>query len=209
MASGLRGVREPIHKRGSLITQRQYFAHYRAKPDSECELRVRAMALEVLRPQIVVPRGQQLERFLRRFEDIVIARHAGLKEVVHPLTQEMRRRPLYRRMVRLNRTRLKEGLEVSLAGMPELSAARRLPVSAKSVGICSGQQLVPCHLPLPTVLLFIALERMQRTALAIRQAVALCLICMVFPHGLCHRLGLTALAGSLILAREAASVRRC
>ena len=88
--------REPIHKRGSSITQRQYFAHYRAKPDSECELRVRAMALEVLRPQIVVPRGQQLERFLRRFEDIVIARHAGLKEVVHPLTQEMRRRPLYR-----------------------------------------------------------------------------------------------------------------
>jgi hypothetical protein len=110
--------REPIHKRGSSITQRQYFAHYRAKPDSECELRVRTMAVEVLRPQIVFPRGQQLERFLRRFEDIVIERHAGLKEVVHPLTQEMRRRPLYRRMVRINRTRLKEGLEVGLAGMP-------------------------------------------------------------------------------------------
>jgi hypothetical protein len=62
---------EPVFKAGSEITKRQYFSHYTKKAD-DCELRVRIIVAEKMKPKIVVPKGQELASFLAHFEALLL-----------------------------------------------------------------------------------------------------------------------------------------
>jgi hypothetical protein len=94
----------PVHKRGSALTARQYLAHYHSRGRLDCELRVVAIVKERLDPIIIMPKGQELEKFLRRFQDILVE---SMPMFSRPQAQAYikarMQRPEYRRMLRLLR----------------------------------------------------------------------------------------------------------
>ncbi len=119
---------EPVHKRGSVITKRQYFAHYSAKPGSECELRVLTIVRQALHPTVIVPRGQELQRFLAHFEEIVLEHNPSFKiGYITGLLSSMRARKRYHEMLlRLRpvfRHRWRNSNMINLVTLPEMREA--------------------------------------------------------------------------------------
>jgi hypothetical protein len=94
---------EPVFKVGSEITKRQYFAHYRRKPDSNCEQRVIAMARAAFQRRPLYPRGQDLQGFLQHFERI-LAEGFPQKAVAH--IERMRARTIFRKAIYILRNHI-------------------------------------------------------------------------------------------------------
>lgn len=90
--------REPVLKVGSTYTKREYLRHYPAKGHPGCELRVFGIIRDALHPVIVMPQGQELERFLSRFEGIVIEHSGPVAIPMLPLLHEMRVRRSFREL---------------------------------------------------------------------------------------------------------------
>ena len=64
---------EPIHKRGSDITKATVLLHITPRSrDPSASSGVFAIVCRALHPTIIVPRGQELQRFLAQFEEIVL-----------------------------------------------------------------------------------------------------------------------------------------
>jgi hypothetical protein len=101
---------EALFKRGNAFTKREYFCHYTAKLGANCELRVRAIVEKALAPTVVVPKGQDLRRFLLRFENIVIDHLGSDATAILPIIQRMRRRASFRRAIHINRITFIAGL---------------------------------------------------------------------------------------------------
>jgi hypothetical protein len=102
---------EPVFKVGSEITKRQYFAHYKRQMDSACELRVTQIVRQHFDPKPVLPKGQELDSFLRRFEQIILeacdrpdVMNAPARERVRRRIDRMRNRPAFRKFVFIART---------------------------------------------------------------------------------------------------------
>ena len=122
---------EALFKRGSAFTKREYFCHYTAKSGAECELRVRAIVKEALATTVAIPKGQDLQRFLSRFEEIVIDHLGGFGKAILPVTERMRRRVSFRQCININQRRF--GTELPRA-IKMLDAAEFSETVVESVG---------------------------------------------------------------------------
>lgn len=103
--------KEAVFKRGSEITTRQYLSHYPLKGQLNCELRVEQIVRERLgAPRIIVPHGQELERFLRHYKELVYEHLGAYGENMRPMITSMRARHAYRRFIYHNRAGLRGSL---------------------------------------------------------------------------------------------------
>jgi hypothetical protein len=116
---------EPLHKRGNPFTRRQYLSHYEAKGKSDCELRVFNIVRDTLHPVVVVPHGQELERFLARFEEIVLEAGGVTAAAMMAMVQSMRVRKTFRELLRVSRDHHRVACCDGVAGT---SGARTTPL---------------------------------------------------------------------------------
>lgn len=88
-------------------------------------MRVRAIVKEALGTTVAIPKGQDLQRFLLRFEEIVIDHLATFGAVIVPVTERMRRRMSFRKCIHISRRGFSTELPraIKMLNADELSAA--------------------------------------------------------------------------------------
>jgi hypothetical protein len=97
---------EAVLKVGSPILKREYLRHYPLRGRTDCPLRVYQIVQAALAPRIIVPHGQALDRFLARFEEIIMERQ-GVPPMLE-FIDVLRQRSSYRRLIRNNRIILRD-----------------------------------------------------------------------------------------------------